>query len=440
MFNNRQKELLNYILPSAGALCVTYLYNIADGIFVGLGISAMALAAVNITVPFITALVALSTLFAMGGSTVIAIRLGRKDTKGANNAFMCAFLLTLVLSVILMLTGMIFPEQISRLCGGSDNILPLAKEYLFYYTAFSVPFLLSSCFAVFVRNDGAPRLAFAGMCTGAVLNIFLDWLFIFPLKMGLKGAAIASGLGQVFAFIILLSHFIFKKGDLRIKFYVPDLSLIGKIFNRGIPEFLTQLNTPVTALCYNWVLLKTLGDVGVAAFSILSFIYAFAYAILSGTAQGLQPLWGKLFGENNKEGLKQYLNSGIKINLAASVVMVVFLIIFNRQAVEIFTKDAGLINMASGALPVFSVSFVFMALNLIYTAYFYSTKETLKSDIIAINRGVVLKALLIFAVPYIFGVRYIWHAVLLAEIITFGICLFMEKNKIVLKNLLITIL
>ena len=211
MFNNRQKELLNYILPSAGALCVTYLYNIADGIFVGRGISAMALAAVNITVPFITALVALSTLFAMGGSTVIAIRLGRKDTKGANNAFMCAFLLTLVLSVILMLTGMIFPEQISRLCGGSDNILPLAKEYLFYYTAFSVPFLLSSCFAVFVRNDGAPRLAFAGMCTGAVLNIFLDWLFIFPLKMGLKGAAIASGLGQVFAFIILLSHFIFKK-------------------------------------------------------------------------------------------------------------------------------------------------------------------------------------------------------------------------------------
>ena len=374
MFNNRQKELLNYILPSAGALCVTYLYNIADGIFVGRGISAMALAAVNITVPFITALVALSTLFAMGGSTVIAIRLGRKDTKGANNAFMCAFLLTLVLSVILMLTGMIFPEQISRLCGGSDNILPLAKEYLFYYTAFSVPFLLSSCFAVFVRNDGAPRLAFAGMCTGAVLNIFLDWLFIFPLKMGLKGAAIASGLGQVFAFIILLSHFIFKKGDLRIKFYVPDLSLIGKIFNRGIPEFLTQLNTPVTALCYNWVLLKTLGDVGVAAFSILSFIYAFAYAILSGTAQGLQPLWGKLFGENNKEGLKQYLNSGIKINLAASVVMVVFLIIFNRQAVEIFTKDAGLINMASGALPVFLVFFLFMALNLIYTAYFYSTK------------------------------------------------------------------
>lgn len=427
MFNNRQKTLFNYILPSAGALCVTYLYNIVDGIFVGQGIGTMALAAVNITVPFITALAALSTLFAMGGSTIIAIRLGRGDIKGANNAFMGAFLLTLVLSVVLMLTGMIFPEQISKICGGSNNILPLAKEYLFYYTAFSVPFLLSNCFAVFVRNDGAPKLAFIGMCVGAVSNIFLDWLFIFPLNMGLKGAAIASGLGQVFAFLILVSHFVLKKGQLRITNYIPDFSLTGKIFNRGIPEFLTQLNTPVTALCYNWVLLNSLGDIGVATFSILSFIYAFAYAILSGVAQGLQPLWGHAFGENNKKELEQYFDSGIRINFVTSIVIVLLLIIFKTQSAGIFTKDLELIKMTANALPIFVLSFIFMALNLIYTAYFYSTKQTLKSDIIAINRGVILKILLIFSIPQIFGVEYIWHSVLVAEGLSFIICLICKK-------------
>ena len=247
--------------------------------------------------------------------------------------------------------------------------------------------------------------------------------------MGLKGAAIASGLGQVFAFLILVSHFVMKKGQLRITNYIPNFSLDGKIFNRGIPEFLTQLNTPVTALCYNWVLLNTLGDLEVAAFSILSFIYAFAYAILSGVAQGLQPLWGNAFGENNKDELKQYFNSGIKINFVTSIVIVLLLIVFKAQSVSIFTKDSGLIEMTANALPIFVLSFIFMALNLIYTAYFYSTKQTLKSDIVAINRGVILKVLLILSIPQIFGIAYIWHSVLFAEILTFLICLICKRQE-----------
>lgn len=178
--NSRSKQILYYILPSAGGLCVTYLYNIVDGIFVGQGVGALALAAVNITVPFITALVAISTLFAMGGSTVIAIRLGRGDKKGANDAFMTALVLTFLLSILLLIIGMTFSEQIARLCGSSERVLPLAKEYLFFYTAFAIPFLLSNCLAIFVRNDGAPGLAFGGMCAGAVANIF--WTgFLFSL-------------------------------------------------------------------------------------------------------------------------------------------------------------------------------------------------------------------------------------------------------------------
>ena len=140
----------------------TFLYNIVDGIFVGRGVGALALAAVNITVPFITTLVAVSTLFAMGGSTVIVIRLGRGDKKGANDAFMTALVLTFLLSIFLLLVGIVFPEQIARLCGSSDAVLPLAKEYLFFYTAFAIPFLLSNCLAIFVRNDGAPGLDSSG--------------------------------------------------------------------------------------------------------------------------------------------------------------------------------------------------------------------------------------------------------------------------------------
>ena len=423
----KNTRLAQYILPSAGGLCVTYLYNIVDGIFVGQGVGHQALAAVNITVPFITTLVAISSLFAMGGSTVIAIRLGRGDKKGANNAFMCSFIMTLLLSVILLLVGTLFPRQIAQLCGSSEAILPLAVEYLFYYTAFSIPFLLSNCLSVFVRNDGAPGLAFWGMCAGAAANIFLDWLFIYPLQMGIKGAAIASGLGQLLSFLLLISHFVRKNGDLRIGRFENSAALIGKICKRGVPECVSQLNTPVTALCYNWVLMNTLGDMGVSTFSILSFIYSLANAILSGVAQGLQPLWGQAFGQKDRRELRGYLAAGMKINEVCAVVIYALLVVFRVPAVRLFNSDPTLVAMASGALPVFAFSFLFMAVNLIYTAYFYSTKQTIKSDVIAVSRGIVIKALAIFAVPAVCGSAFVWLAVVFAEGVTLAIRLICAK-------------
>lgn len=338
--------------------------------------------------------------------------------------------MTLLLSLILLMVGMIFPEQISKICGSSDTILPMASEYLFYYTAFSVPFLFSNCLSIFVRNDGAPTLSFVGMCAGAVANIFLDWLFIFPMGMGLKGAAIASGLGQLLAFCILISHFIRKKGQLKICRYKPSAVLVKKICKRGIPECVSQLNTPVTAFCYNWVLAGTLGDIGVSTFSILSFIYSLANAILSGISQGLQPLWGNAFGKKDGKELQACLKSGKKMNLISAVVIFGLLLVFDTQIIQLFNSDAVLVETAKAALPIFAVSFIFMSYNLIYTAYFYSTKQTGKANIIALSRGIVIKALCIFLTPALLGDSFVWWAAVIAEFITFIICLILQKRDI----------
>lgn len=139
--------------------------------------------------------------------------------------------------------------------------------------------LMGSCLSVFVRNDGSPALSFVGMCAGAAANILLDWLFIFPLQTGVVGAAIASGLGQVLTMLILLTHFLRRKGNLRIQRLRPNGALIRKVCRRGVPEAATQLTTPVTALCYNLMLARLIGDIGVSTFSVLSFIYSLANAI-----------------------------------------------------------------------------------------------------------------------------------------------------------------
>lgn len=223
----RAKSLCSYIFPAMGGLFVTYLYNVVDGIFVGQGAGPAALGAVNIGVPFITFVVAVAAMFPMGGATVVAIRIGRGDKEGANHAFMTAITLTALLSAVLMIIGMTFSQQIVDISGAyklSDTMRKMSADYLFYYSAFSIPMLMSTCLSVFVRNDGSPTLSFVGMCTGAIANIFLDWLFIFPLGMGIIGAAVASGLGQIFSVIILLLHFVKKKGSFvssRLKLIFP---------------------------------------------------------------------------------------------------------------------------------------------------------------------------------------------------------------------------
>ena len=273
--NAKARSLLSNILPALGGLFVTYLYNVVDGIFVGRGVGAAALGAVNIAVPFLATMTALTAMFPMGGATVVAIRMGRGDKAGANHAFMTAFSLTLVVSALLMTVGMVFSQQIVDLCGAKDlsgEMRQMARQYLFYCSAFSVPMLIGSCLSVFVRNDGAPALSFAGMCVGAVTNIFLDWLFIFPLRMGIVGAAIATGLGQVLTVAILLTHFLRKKGALRIRKFQLSRVLIQKVCKRGVPEAVTQLTTPVTALCYNLVLARLVGDVGVGGSAALCLV------------------------------------------------------------------------------------------------------------------------------------------------------------------------
>ena len=305
------KSLCRYIFPAMGGLFATYLYNVVDGIFVGQGVGSAALGAVNIGVPFITFAVAIAAMFPMGGGTVVAIRMGREDKEGANHAFMTAFLLTLLASLLLTLIGMAFSRQIVDLSGGrtlSHTMRDMAADYLFYYCAFSVPMLMSTCLSVFVRNDGSPALSFVGMCVGAGANIFLDWLFIFPMKMGVVGAAIASGLGQVFSVAVLLSHFVRKRGSLRFRRFPVSGALIGKLCKRGVPEAASQLTTPVTALCYNLMLARLVGDIGVSTFSVLSFIYSLVNAILSGTAQGLQPLWGLCYGERDADGMNLWVS------------------------------------------------------------------------------------------------------------------------------------
>ena len=175
---------------------------------------------------------------------------------------------------------------------------------------------------------------------------------------------------------MLLTHFLRGHGQLRLRLFRPGRALVKKICKRGVPEAMSQLTTPVTALCYNLVLSHMVGDLGVSTFSVLSFLYSLANAILSGVAQGLQPLWGNGYGKQDTAGLRFCLRRGLAIDLALAVGIWGLLFAFDRPVIQIFNRDPALVEAASAALPVFALSFIPMALNLIYTAFLFSTKRT----------------------------------------------------------------
>lgn len=214
---SQAKTLFHYVLPSiCGQLCI-FLFTIVDGIFVGRGVGEMALGAINIILPFIMVLNALYMLTTVGGATVTAIRLGRGDTEGANLAFLHSLTALLVTAAVLTAVGVGLTEPLGYLLGANETYISDVMDYLFWYSAFILPSALSMLLQFFVRNDGSPILVMAATVASSGLNIFLDWLFVFPLRQGVAGAAIATGISQTVSFLILASHFFRKRGALRVR-------------------------------------------------------------------------------------------------------------------------------------------------------------------------------------------------------------------------------
>lgn len=426
---NDNLQILHYVLPSVSAMVVSFAYNVVDGMFVGQGVGETALAAVNLAVPFTEIMTALASMLTVGGATVMAIRKGRGDHEGANNAFLASTVLVLTTGLILTLVGALFPQQIASTFGATELLMGETVDYIRWYSLFAIFFTCSILGCAFVRNDGSPGLAFWGMVSGAFANIFLDWLFVFPLQMGIKGAAIASGLGQLISCAVLSIHFIRRQGILRFHRFHPEKVLFIKVFKRGLPEFVIQMSQPITIFCYNQVILSHLGEFGLAAFSACTYLLLIVFSVFLGVSQGIQPLIGNSFGEQLWEDVRYFFRAALKINFIASIVLYSFYFAVGPAALSLFIKDTNLIPTAYEALKGYGLSMLPASLNIVYITYFLSTKNTARAMIIACSRGVVLNSLCVFAIPAIFGAEYIWLPMIVAEIITLCLAVIIKNRN-----------
>jgi len=413
----RAANLVKYVIPMILSSICFFLYTIVDGIFIGHGVGVDGVGAVNMAIPFVMIVNALFMLTSVGGVTVTAIRFGRGDDAGANQAFMHSLSATVLLSLLAAAVGVFLPGQTARLLGADDTYYAMVRDYVFWYSVFLVPSGLAMLFQSFCRNDGSPLLVSASVVTATVCNVFGDWLTVFPLGMGIKGAAIATGVSQTVSLIIVSFHFLLRKGKLRIGMLTPSGTLFAKIFKRGLPEMVSKFAAPLSTVYMNYVLLRSFGSTAVNAFSLLSYVASFSVAVFFGTAEGLQPLYGRSYGAKDTESLRYYFRAGLIINVSASVAIYLLLFIVGRPVCALFNADDVTLTMTMQQMPKYALSFCAIAVCTVVSSYFYSTKRTKESLILNIVRSFIANIFAIILLPLVFGKGIIWYTYFIAELI-----------------------
>lgn len=424
---SRNRAVLKNVAPAILANACVFLFSVVDGIFVGRGAGMDALGAVNLALPFVLLVQALNSMASIGGVTVTAIRFGRGDKVGAQNAFMHSVTVNLIIGCVVMLVGCCFTTPICRLLGAADNYLSLAEDYIFWWAMFAVANSVSLNLQSFCRNDGEPSLVAITNIVITALNIFLDWLFVFPMGKGVAGAAIATGISQAVGLCVISTHFLLKKGELRIKRYKPQARLYRKVVIRGLPEAIAQFSSPVTTFCMNRTLMLTYGELGINAFSIISYLSSFTMSVFFGASEGMQPLFGQGYGAKRDNDLRYYYRTGQLISVVGSACCVAVYVIFPVFLCRLFGADELTAEFAAEHMWEYCWGFIVGSVNTMISAYLYSTKRSVQAIVINVMRSVVVNSLVITFAPMLFGKAVVWHTFGIFEVLVLIMAVTVKK-------------
>lgn len=422
--------------PTLVAMVFNSALNICDGMFVGHGVGPDALAAINIVAPYFMLCIGIGLMFGFGASVIGSIRLSEDNVKAARIIMTQAYLAGAVIFAIVITLTLIFTDEILYLLGSSDRLIDQARSYLLWLLPGFFFFYLQCVGMMLVRLDGSPKYAMSVQIVAAVLNIFLDWLMVFPLDMGISGASIATSFSCVVGGTMVLVYFIFFSDKL--KFYrlkrtrkslMLTLRNIGYMSRIGFATFLSEIAMGGMMVTGNYMFLQRLGEAGVAAFSVGCYLFPIIFSISNAVAQSSQPIISFNYGAHDMtrvfKALRLALGTATLCGLLISICMWTgspFLAaIFLPAETEAFA-------IAADGLPLLGLCSLFFAVNITFIGYYQSTERVVASTVYSMLRGIVFVIPAFILLPYVFGDNGLWLAVPSAEIITMIIIIAVYLN------------
>jgi putative MATE family efflux protein len=410
-------------MPAVLSMLVMCLYQIVDGMFLGRKLGPEALASVNLLYPILVILIGLAVMIGVGGNARIGVLLGAADRHNAGRTLSLILCLGTGLGVIGSLITFLALPTIPSVLGAYGILADFATEYLTAILPFFTPLILSFILEQATRNDGRPVFATTVMVSTALLNILLDYLFIFPLDMGIRGAAIATGIANALAAAVFLARFGLKtlRQSQGLILYSPGggIRVLGKIAYNGSSEMMNELAGGVTTFLYNRTILAMLGAMALASFTIVQYLVIIGMMLLIGLGTGSQPV----IGYNHGAGITHRVRGTLKRLLAIGLILgAVLFVLLQTQAGPItrlfIPHHPETLSITIEISRFVSIALLFMPIGIISSMFFTSLLKAGNSLILSIARGFIFTVLGILILPRFLGATGIWLTPVLAEGLT----------------------
>ena len=404
------------ILGMIGISC----YILADTFFVSLGTGATGLAALNIAIPAFNLLNGLGLMTGVGGATQFSICRAQKDAQGADRAFTHAVFLGLCIGILFLLLGVFGASPLARLLGADAETFPLTSVYLRTLLSFSPFFVMNNVLLAFVRNDGDPGRAMRGMVIGSLSNIVFDYLFIFPLGMGMFGAALATGVSPIISILLQLGHLRNPSRGFHLLRMRPQMHALPALCAPGLASLISEASSGVVLLLFNLVLLRLTGNTGVAAYGIIANLALVAIAIFQGLSTGMQPLVSHSSGEGDQTALRRLYRYGLITALGIATLVYILVCTCAVPIAAAFNSagDPVLAGYAVPGLRIYFLGFWCAGLNIVSAAFFSASDQTAVGFAISLVRGVAAIPPILFALAALFGATGVWAAFPAVEAVT----------------------
>ena len=427
------KLLLQYSIPAIIGMVVNALYNIVDRMFIGNipDIGSLAITGVDITMPIMTIVLAFGMLIGIGTTANISLNLGKGNRTTAEKLLGNAFTLSIIVGLAIAITGTIFANPILNLFGASENTLFYAKEYIGIILLGCTFNILSFALNSTVRADGNPKMSSITMVIGCGANIILDYLFIFVLNLGVKGAALATIISQAITFFIILYYYTAGNSNLKLKIENFKLKkhLVTMTFAIGIAPFATQIaNSLVQVIANN--ALKTYGsDLAIGAMTVISSLNIIFMMPIFGINQGCQPIIGFNYGAKKYERAKEAFKYA---TIAACVICIIGFIsiqCFPTQIISLFNNDPELTTLAIKGIRIYLLMMPVVGINIVATSYYQSIGKAKISMFVSLLRQVILLIPFTIILPKFIGLDGVWAAGACADSLSVIITLILLKKE-----------
>lgn len=413
------KLLFKQAVPASIGILVMSLNVLIDTIFVGNWIGSVAIAAINVVLPVSFFIAALGMSIGIGGSSVISRALGAEDHEKARKTFGNQIMLTLSLSILFVVFGLLYVDTLIPSFGGKGAIYEPAKIY-YVIVLYGVPFLAFCMMGnTVIRAEGKPKYSMIAMIIPSVTNLLMDYLFINVLGYGMEGAAWATSISYVFCFSYILWFFLSKNSELKIqlKHLWLDVKIVSEIAALGFVTLARQAVVSVTYLLVNNILFRLGGESSVAVYAIVGRLLMFALFPILGVTQGFLPIAGFNFGAGKFDRVRETIQKAIGFASVLAFLVFILLMAFPYEIARVFTSDLAVVNEAPQAIRWVFAATPIVAVQLIGAAYFQAVGKSVPALLLTLIRQGFFFIPLVLILPKFYGEAGVWFSFFIADVL-----------------------